>query len=270
MTACRAGTSRVLVTGCSSGIGHACAVAFARRGYDVVATAREPEELRALPVRERLALDVTDDGSVATAVAAAGEIDLLVNNAGISAWGPVELLPVDVMRRVFETNVLGAVRVSQAVLAGMRRRRQGRIVTISSAALRGFPLLGVYAASKVALEAITETLRLEVKDFGIDVLLAEPAAVITSFPKNRTLIEITDQDYVALRERSLAALAGMRGHALTADEVAEHILALAEVEHPPLRTPIGGDAQRLEGERRSVDDADYEAGVLGALREVVP
>jgi NAD(P)-dependent dehydrogenase (short-subunit alcohol dehydrogenase family) len=270
MTACRAGTSRVLVTGCSSGIGRACAVAFARRGYAVVATARHPDGLGPLPVQERLALDVTDDRSVATAVAAAGDIDLLVNNAGISAWGPVEFLPIDVMRRVLETNVLGAMRVSQAVLGGMRRRRRGRIVNVSSGAVRGFPLLGVYAASKAALEVLTETLRFEVKDFGIDVLLAEPGAVVTSLSKNRTLIDITDHDYARLHERSLAVLSGMRAHPLTADEVAQSIVALAEHDHPPLRTPIGGEAQRLVAERRSVDDADYEAGVLDALGNSAP
>jgi NAD(P)-dependent dehydrogenase (short-subunit alcohol dehydrogenase family) len=270
MTACRAGSSRVLLTGCSTGIGRACAVAFARRGYAVVATARRLEALAELPVRERLVLDVTDDRSVADAVAAAGDIDLVVNNAGISAWGPVEFLPLDVMRHVLETNVLGAVRVSQAVLPGMRRRRRGRIVNVSSGALRGFPLLGVYAASKAALEVLSETLRLEVKEFGIDVLLAEPGAVVTSLAKNRTLIDISDHDYTSLRERSLAVLDGMRGCPLTPDEVAESIVALAEQDGPPLRTPIGGDAHRLVAERRSVDDEDYEAGVLGALWESQP
>jgi len=265
VTAARPGSSRVLITGCSTGIGRACAIEFARRGYEVVATGRDAGDLADLPVAAGLALDVTDDASVAAAVAEAGEIDVLVNNAGITAWGPVELVPVDITRRVFDTNVVGVLRVTQRVLPGMRERRRGRIVNVSSAALRGLPLLGTYAASKAALEVFTETLRLELEAFGVDVLLAEPGAVATALATNRTVVDVGGGDYAALHERAQLMLRGMRTDALTADKVAQAIVTLAECERPALRNPIGADAERLVGERVTVDDDAYEATVLAAL-----
>src|SRR5271166_5800223 len=112
--------ARVLITGCSSGFGRATAVELKKRGFEVVATARRPATLEDLDVDVRLALDVTDDASVAAAVSAAGVIDVLVNNAGIGVNGPVELVPLTEVRRLFETNFFGALRLMQAVLPQMR------------------------------------------------------------------------------------------------------------------------------------------------------
>ena len=117
--------ARALITGCSTGFGRATAVELKKRGYEVVATARRPETLADIDVDARLALDVTDDASVAAAVAAAGTIDVLVNNAGIGLGGPIELVPMAEVRRLFETNVFGPLRMMQAVLPQMRARGLG-------------------------------------------------------------------------------------------------------------------------------------------------
>src|SRR6266511_3951724 len=143
--------ARVLITGCSTGFGRA------------IATARRPESLEDLDVAQRLRLDVDDDGSVAEVMAAVGEVDALVNNAGFGIQAPVERVPIDEIRRMFETNVLGAVRMMQAVLPQMRERGSGTIVNVTSlAGLVTGPIGGAYAATKHALEAISEALHYEV------------------------------------------------------------------------------------------------------------
>jgi NADP-dependent 3-hydroxy acid dehydrogenase YdfG len=119
--------TRALITGCSTGIGRATAVELTKRGYEVVATARKLATLDDLDVAQRLALDVNSDASVAAAVAAAGEIDVLVNNAGIGVGGPVESVPIDRAQAMFETNLWGAVRMIQAIAPSMRERRSGAI-----------------------------------------------------------------------------------------------------------------------------------------------
>jgi NAD(P)-dependent dehydrogenase (short-subunit alcohol dehydrogenase family) len=160
-----------LVTGCSSGIGLATAVRFARQTYDVWAGVRTPAtatELREAIERERLAvrivtLDVDDDASVRRAVGEAGAVDVLVNNAGIGGGGPIEDVPVDFAKGLFETNYFGAVRTIQAVLPGMRQRGSGAIVNVSSIAGRlAIAGHGHYSAVKHALEAMSEALAQEV------------------------------------------------------------------------------------------------------------
>jgi len=128
--------TRTLITGCSTGIGRATAVELMKRGHEVVATARRPEVLDDLDVTARLALDVTSDASVAAAVAAAGEIDVLVNNAGIGVCGPVEQVPIAQAQAMFETNVWGAARMVQALAPGMRARSRGAVVNVTSLAGR--------------------------------------------------------------------------------------------------------------------------------------
>jgi NAD(P)-dependent dehydrogenase (short-subunit alcohol dehydrogenase family) len=257
----------VLITGCSTGIGRACAVELAARGHRVVATARRVGDLADLDVDLKLALDVTDDESVAAAVEQAGDIDVLVNNAGITAWAPVELLGPGLLARVLDTNVVGVARVTSAVLPAMRERRRGTIVNVSSAAaLRGFPLLGAYAASKAALEAWTETLRLELSSFGISVALVEPGGVESAFAANRITVDV-DAEYRPLWDRAVHALTGMRSEPISAAEVAEAIASIVADEHAPLRNPVGDVAVRILAERHTVGDAAYEAMVQRALGE---
>ena len=129
--------ARVLVTGCSSGIGRALCAELTDRGHHVVATARSRATLEDVPAQLRLELDVTDSRSIAAAVSRVGAVDVVVNNAGLTAWAALETMPIDTAQRVFDINVWGGLRVSQAMLPTMRARRRGRIVNVSSASLRG-------------------------------------------------------------------------------------------------------------------------------------
>jgi NADP-dependent 3-hydroxy acid dehydrogenase YdfG len=155
----------ILVTGASSGIGHAVALALADAGHNVIAAARRRDHLDALTAKRRsmtpLTLDVTSDASVAAAMEQLNgrRIDVLVNNAGYAEVGPIEDVPAERITAQFETNVTGAVRMIQAVLPGMRKRRVGRIVNVSSVAGRvALPFMGIYSASKFALEGLSDAL----------------------------------------------------------------------------------------------------------------
>jgi NAD(P)-dependent dehydrogenase (short-subunit alcohol dehydrogenase family) len=177
-----------LVTGCSSGIGRATALRLAGSGWKVYASARRPEAISELRDAgcQTLALDVTDEQSMHAAVAsverAEGAIGVLVNNAGYSQSGAVESVPMDAVRRQFETNVFGLVRMTQLVLPGMRRQGWGRIVNISSMGGRlVFPGGGYYHGTKFAVEAISDALRYEVKGFGVGVTIIEPGLIKTEF-----------------------------------------------------------------------------------------
>jgi NAD(P)-dependent dehydrogenase (short-subunit alcohol dehydrogenase family) len=176
--------SSVLITGCSTGIGRATALRLVRAGHDVVATARRPETLAELADAgcRTLALDVTDEASMTAAVEAAGPVDALVNNAGYSQSGALETLDMDDVRRQFETNVFGLLRMCQLVLPGMREKGAGRIVNISSMGANfTFPGGGVYHATKYAVEAMSDALRFEVAGFGVDVVVVQPGLIRTEF-----------------------------------------------------------------------------------------
>ncbi|MBI5499756.1 MAG: SDR family NAD(P)-dependent oxidoreductase [Deltaproteobacteria bacterium] len=180
----------VLITGCSSGIGRATAKHLMEEGYVVYATARDVETIEGL--REQgartLRLDVTDEASMAAAVAAIveaeGAVGILVNNAGYAQGGAVETVPLEKIRRQFETNVFGLIRLTQLVLPGMRRQRWGRVINLSSMGGRlTLPGGGIYHASKHAVEAIGDALRFEVAGFGIKVVTIEPGLIRSGFAK---------------------------------------------------------------------------------------
>jgi NAD(P)-dependent dehydrogenase (short-subunit alcohol dehydrogenase family) len=178
----------VLITGCSSGIGRATALHLAARGHAVYASARRPESIADLEQHgcKLLGLDVTDETSRLEAVRAIeaehGAVGVLVNNAGYSQSGAVETVPLDDVRRQFETNVFGLVRMCQLVLPAMRAQRWGRIVNVSSMGANfTFPGGGFYHATKYAVEAISDALRFEVKGFGVDVVIVQPGLIRTSF-----------------------------------------------------------------------------------------
>src|SRR5438270_12622447 len=182
------GTRAVLITGCSTGIGRATAERLAKRGHTVYATARRPESIADLEKQgcKTLALDVTDEESMKAAVAAVeqaeGAVGALVNNAGYSQSGAVEDVPMEQVRRQFETNVFGLIRMCQLVLPGMRRQGFGRIVNLSSMGGKlVFPGGGVYHATKHSVEAISDALRFEVRGFGIGVSIIEPGLIKTQF-----------------------------------------------------------------------------------------
>src|SRR5216110_358012 len=178
----------VLITGCSTGIGRATAAHLAGRGWIVYATARRPETIRDLGNAgcKVLALDVCDEASMRAAVEtverAEGAVGVLVNNAGYGQEGAFELVPMEEVRRQFETNVFGLTRLTQLVLPGMRRQGWGRVVNLSSMGGRlTLPGGAFYHATKYAVEALSDALRFEVKGFGIDVVLIEPGLIVTDF-----------------------------------------------------------------------------------------
>jgi short-subunit dehydrogenase len=182
-----ADNSPVLITGCSTGIGRATAERLTKGGLTVYATARKLDSIADLEQAgcRTLALDVTDEESMRAAVAAVeeeGSVGALVNNAGYSQSGAVETLPMDELRRQFETNVFGLVRMCQLVLPGMRKAGRGRIVNISSMGGKlVFPGGGAYHGTKFAVEAISDAMRFEVRGFGVHVSIIEPGLIRTSF-----------------------------------------------------------------------------------------
>jgi NAD(P)-dependent dehydrogenase (short-subunit alcohol dehydrogenase family) len=260
---------RVLITGCSSGFGRGAATELTKRGHDVIATARKPAVLEDLDVAQRLALDVDSDESVAAAVAAAGRIDALVNNAGFGVIGPVERLPIDEGKRMFETNFFGALRMIQAVLPQMRERSGGTIVNVTSVAGRVAPPLdGMYGASKFALEGLTEALKLEVGHFGIKVALVEPGFFETTFSDNARRFGTDSAPYDELAIAWDKAMTNLRGGADTGagpEAVCTTIADLVESDAPALRNPVGDDAQMVLGARDAMDDATFEATMRETL-----
>ena len=244
--------STVLITGCSSGFGLDIARRFLDRGWAVVATMRH---LRGdvLPPSDRLrllALDVTEADSIAAAVAAAGPVDVLVNNAGIGWLSPLEGTPIGAARELFETNTLGAIAVTQAVVPQMRERRTGVIVNVSSSVtLRPLPLLSVYTASKAALNAFSECLALEVAPFGVRVKLVLPGrAPDTRFGDNaraRMGGGVPD-GYGELVQQVMAGMqAG--GPVTRSSDVAEAVWRAATDPACPMRLPAGADAVAAAG-----------------------
>jgi NAD(P)-dependent dehydrogenase (short-subunit alcohol dehydrogenase family) len=175
-----------LLTGCSSGIGKATAVALAAAGWTVIATGRKPETLGGIGAALTLALDVTNDVSLRSAFATAcerfGGIDLLVNNAGFGSEAAVEELSDESLSEMLETNLFGALRCMRAAIPGMRKRGRGAIVNIGSIAGRwAAPFGGGYAAAKSALASLTEAARQELAPFGVTVILVEPGPIATAF-----------------------------------------------------------------------------------------
>jgi len=182
--------SSVLITGCSTGIGRATAERLAAAGHQVYATARQPETLSDLEAKGcvTMALDVTDETSMKAAVdrieEESGAVGALINNAGYSQSGAIETVDMDAVRRQFETNVFGLIRMTQLVLPGMRKAGHGRVVNISSMGANfTFPGGGIYHSTKYAVEAISDALRFEVAAFGVDVVVVQPGAIRTDFDK---------------------------------------------------------------------------------------
>ena len=260
---------RALITGCSTGIGRATAVELTKRGFDVVATARKPATLDDLDVADKLALDVDSDASVAAAVGAAGAIDVLVNNAGFGVVGPVERVPLAEVKRMFETNVFGVIRMVQAVLPQMRERGSGTIVNVTSLAGRVVPPLdGFYGATKFAVEGFSEALHYEMSHFGIRVVLVEPGVIETQFGANEHVYGDDAAPYDELAAKWEAARTRIPGAAdqppgpeLVALTIADAIEASAHT----LRHPVGPDAELVTSIRSQLDDAAFEATMRETL-----
>jgi NAD(P)-dependent dehydrogenase (short-subunit alcohol dehydrogenase family) len=260
----------VLITGCSSGIGRATAELLARAGWTVYATARKPETLAGLERSgcRTLALDVTDEASMAAAVEtveqAEGAVGVLINNAGYSQSGAVETVPMDEVRRQFETNVFGLVRMCQLVLPGMRRQRWGRIVNLSSMGGRlVFPGGGLYHGTKYAVEAISDALRFEVRDFGVDVILIEPGLIKTEFGETAAKGTGDGGDYAAFNEAVAKATAGAyEGPTMNLgggpDDVARKIEKALGARRPKARYPVTASARILLTQRALLPDRGWD------------
>jgi len=281
----------VLITGCSSGIGHATALRLAGSGWKVYASARRPETLGELADAgcQTLALDVTDEDSMRAAVAqveqAEGAVGVLINNAGYSQSGAIETVPIDAVRRQFETNVFGLVYLTQLVLAKMRAQRWGRIVNVGSMGGRlTFPGGGYYHATKHALEAISDALRFELHGFGIDVILLEPGLIVTEFGTAATasMAEVgigaeasgddgagngaQDDPYAHFNATVGAVTVGayegpMRMLGAGPERVAKVIERAISRRRPPARIKITPSAKLTIGMRRLLSDRAWDAAM---------
>lgn len=241
----------VLITGCSTGFGRETAAYFLAQGWQVVATMRDPAKstLPASPALRVLPLDVTDADSIAAAVAEAGAIDVLVNNAGFGWLNAVEGTSMETVRRIFETNTFGTIAMTQALLPGMREQRSGVIVNVSSSTtLKPLPLLSIYKASKAAVNAFTESLALEVAEFGIRARVVLPgSAPETSFGETaRAQIAAAGgfpKAYAAFVEQTMAHMRTIgTGGVTTAQDVAEAVFRAATDPACPMILPAGEDA----------------------------
>ncbi|MGO9873181.1 MAG: SDR family oxidoreductase [Acidimicrobiia bacterium] len=255
--------ARALITGCSTGIGRATAVELVKRGHEVVATARRREMLDDLDVTLRLALDVTSDTSVAAARAAAGDVDVLINNAGIGVGGPVEGVPLDRAMAMFDTNFWGAARMVQAFAPGMRERSRGCIVNVTSLAGRAVaPLNGYYSASKWALEALSEAMESELGHFGIHVVVIEPGFIDTPILVKEADIGVDGPPYDELARQWEAAAGKLQGGQIPGPElVAGAIADILDEDEPVLRHPVGADAEMIVAMRDTMGYEEFVATV---------
>ncbi len=274
----------VLITGCSSGIGRASALRLVRSGWTVYATARRLESLAELGDAgcRTLTLDVTDEHSMRAAVEAVeqaeGAVGVLINNAGYSQSGAIETVPMEAVRRQFETNVFGAVRLTQLVLPKMRAQRWGRIVNVGSMGGRlTFPGGGHYHATKHALEAISDALRFELRGFGIAVVLLEPGLITTDFGEVATasmagIAAAGEDDPYAEFNASVGALTAgaydgpMRLLGGGPDRVAKVIERAITRRRPPARITITPSAKLSIASRRLLGDRGWDA----AMRKQFP
>lgn len=254
----------LFATGASSGIGRATVLLFNDRGWNVVATMRSPEketELTTLPNVLVTRADVTDDRSITAAVKKGidhfGRIDVLVNNAGYGAYGPLEATPLDNVRKEFETNVIGTIATIKAVTPHFRQRRTGTIVNISSIGGRvAFPLGSLYHGSKFAVEGVTEALQFEMEAIGVTVKLVEPGQTRTNFAGRSFEFNNYDRltEYQDVVAKTNAAFAQLVKDAAEPKAVAETIYRAATDGTRQLRYVSGRDADDLLQLRKREDD----------------
>ncbi len=258
----------VLITGTSTGIGLATALALGRAGHSVYATMRNPArapELGEIVAKEGLpvnvlVMDVDSDSSVKTVIAniykEAGQIDVLVNNAGIERNGSIEELPLADFRAVMETNYFGPLRCVQAVVPDMRQRKSGCIINVASVAghIANSPL-APYTASKFALEALSEALAQEMKMFNVRVAIVEPGIIET--PMSQSIGEPAAASHYPQQRRFAHLFAASLKNPASPSLVAEKILAIIESGTWKLRHPVGPDAEPLLAWRKSMTDEEW-------------
>lgn len=261
----------ILITGASSGIGKATAKFFQSRGWNVIATMRSPERETELTQLERVLvtrLDVEDITSIQTAVDAGlskfGKIDVLLNNAGYGAYGPLEATPLEKIRKQFDVNVIGLLATSRALLPHFRANRRGVIVNLSSMGGKvTFPLGTLYHGTKFAVEGLSEALHYELAPLGVRVKIIEPGMVKTDFA-GRSFDFSNDptlSEYQPVVQSLMSAMGPMAETASPPELVAEVIFKAATDGTDQLRYEAGADAVQLLAGRRATDDATFLAGI---------
>ena len=261
----------ILITGASSGIGKAAVKRFQSAGWNVVATMRSPENERELNLLDRVLvtrLDVLDLPSIQSAVdkslARFGKLDVLLNNAGYGAYGPLEATPMAKIRRQFDVNVTGLLATTQAVLPHFRAQRSGTIINISSIGGKiTFPLGTLYHGTKFAVEGLSESLHFELLPLGVRVKLVEPGMVKTEF-SGRSFDFSNDPalpEYQPLVQAFMSALGPMAENASPAELIADILFGAATDGSDQLRYEAGADAEHLLNTRRQTDDATFIGGM---------
>ena len=263
-----------LVTGSSSGIGFETALLLSKSGFHTYASMRNLEKSKNiteivntenLPLRV-IQLDVNDDISVKNAInkiiAENGRIDVLINNAGYGLFSPIEDITLDQVKEQFETNFFGVVRVTKEVLPIMRKQRKGTIVNVSSGAGRvGIPVSSAYVATKFALEGLSESMRYELKEFGINIIIIEPGVIRTNFVENMKTAGTrsrSESPYADLIGRTLKGFGGLMDNSSPPKLVAEAILNAITSKEPEIRYVVGDDAKSIMKVRKSTSDKEFE------------
>jgi NAD(P)-dependent dehydrogenase (short-subunit alcohol dehydrogenase family) len=261
----------VLITGASSGVGRATARLLAQQGHKVFGTSRAPQGAEPVANVTMVALDVRSDASVAACVNAvssqAGRVDVLVNNAGYELGGALEEHSIDEAKAQFETNFFGVVRMTKAVLPLMRRQKQGQIVNISS--LSGFapiPFMGMYSASKFAVEGFTEALRLELKPLNIHVSQIEPGFLKSPMMDKRQVVAERIGDYDPWRQRAFKAVRDAEEKGLQPERIAEVVSKILANRAPRLRYLIGGQANVVSRLKCFFPERAFEMGVRSTFK----
>jgi len=264
-------TKVALVTGASSGIGESIALHLVESGWTVYAVARRVERMAALEARgvTTFAMDVTDDASMVAGIdrviTEQGQIDALVNNAGYGSYGPVEHVPIDEARRQFEVNVFGLARLTQLVTPHMRTRRRGRIVNISSIGGKIYEPLGAwYHATKFAVEGFSDSLRVELAPFGIDVVIVEPGPIISEWntiARDSMVERSVGTVYEDLARRMAVMFERVDTPRMSSgpEAVAEKVLKALETVNPATRYPAGRGARAIVTARRLLPDRAMDA-----------
>ena len=264
-------TKTILITGTSSGLGRATAKLFLSKGWNVVATMRSPDQEREFATHDHTLvtrLDVQDVQSIQSAVEAGlakfGRIDVLVNNAGYGAYGPLEATPLEKIRRQFDVNVIGLLSTTRALLPHLRANKGGTIINISSIGGRiAFPLGTLYHGTKFAVEGLSESLHYELAELGIRVKIIEPGMIKTdfggrSFDFNN---DPTLTEYQPLVQKLVGTFGSFMEHPSSPEKIAEVIYAAATDDRNQLRYEAGADASQILANRKAVNDADFMSGV---------
>jgi NAD(P)-dependent dehydrogenase (short-subunit alcohol dehydrogenase family) len=271
----------VLVTGSSSGIGFETALLLSRSGFYTYASMRNLGKSRTITEiadKENLPLqvvqlDVNDDTSVRNAInrieTEKGRIDVLINNAGYGLFSSIEDATLDQIKKQFETNFFGVVRLIRVVLPIMRRQKNGIIVNVGSAAGKvGLPLSSPYVATKFALEGLSESIRYELNGLGISVVIIEPGVIKTNALKNAETAHIASKfpsPYADLNERTMKALGALMDYSSPPRLVAEAILDAITSNDPEIRYLVGADAESIMEVRKSTSDKEFESWMYESI-----